>query len=511
MANKRDIENRLDVLETEVRPLMKEAVKAIRKHRDAAPGTLDQKILAEVVEKSIAPRLEPLQREIQGLKAKLAEKEAALQEKGVRTRQYRPEGAERAADNEAFKNFRNAVMEGRNPGNSIMTSGKIEVGSFFRKGIDYVVGRDPRARQVKAPSLVLDTGTNAPIVTPQYEDDLLLQPRLASVVRDLCDSVRTDATNAVISYREVRKGSPTTTMTGDISDAATTINVSSASGISTVYPFNKLTLRDGTNTEVVTVTAISGAALTVTRAATSYAFTAALTTVELKAVNRTQQGVLKPQFFSTMESYNVPIVKLADFMKVTNEAIADVRGIDSFIADVGSIFISEMEDWNFLYGPGGGAGADRAMTGLFVDSDIESLTRNSGETLFNFLIRSYYNRRAEGVQPGDVLVSVENHRELSSATGADGHYIWNIDRPEGMPESVFIGRVHMSDKLQSTDAMLGDFQTACRIYDRMDATVDFGLDGSDFSENKITARFESRVGLGIRLPRFLLKLDTTAS
>jgi HK97 family phage major capsid protein len=455
-------------------------IEALRKEINSGGETKAAALQAEL-DKCYGPQITTLrdeQKRLTGIIATLEAKAAggggggdAIERKTV---------AQRFTDADAYrKDFR----EGKGERRSIAA---VEVKSFWP------TAKEMRERKA---SINFDTTNYGSAVVPLYRDGILTSPKSMPIMRQLCEVIPAGAnTNSVIMNREVAEHVIAAKLTALANSGATTVTVDNAVGFRAVAPFNQLTLNNGSESQVRTITNVNTTTGVITFTPASSIDMAAGDLVSAPGYGVTPEGLLAPMSFEQLERYTVNIARLATALKIELDVLSDVNQAEAFIQDRLLSRHGRNEDWNFLYGDGN----TNKIMGLFNDTDVPSLAFSSG-TLLDFLIDATYDLAYSDYETTGIIVSPYAHKKVVKTKGSDGHYIYLPSAADQAPDKVYAVPFKWSNQLISTQGALADWRVAAKILDREDASVEVGTEDDDFRRFRRTIIAAARVGFGIPL------------
>lgn len=483
-----DIEkNLLDQISTEIKTLgdtFSAKVNDLRKEINAGGGLKAEQLQAEL-DKTFGPQVTALQAEQKRLVGVIA---------GLETRAAG--GAGKGKDEPETKSVGRRFVDSTNFSEWKSSPGKreyitpVQVKRFWGK----------THREIKA-SIEMDTTNYGAGVVPFYQQGIITFPKRMPIMRRLCEVIPVaENTNSVNMDREVAEYDHVAKLTALANIGATSLTVDNAAGFRTASPFNQLTIDNGTDTEVVTISGVNTITNVLTVSATTIAM-AAGDKVSARAYGTTAEGLLAPSSFEELEDYTVSIARLATALKVNIDVLSDVNQAEAFIQDRLLARHGRNEDLNFLYGDGG----TNKIKGIFSDTDVPTLSFTTG-TLLDFLISSSYELAYEDYIATGIVVAPQAHKTVVQTKGSDGHYIYLPSATDGSPDRVYAVPFLWSNQLSSTQGVIGDFMMGCKILDREDASVEAGTVDDDFRRFKRTLIASNRVGFGIPLPRAIRKL-----
>jgi len=218
----------------------------------------------------------------------------------------------------------------------------------------------------------------------------------------------------------------------------------------------------------------------------------------------------KPKSDITFESDTLAIQTLAHYIIASRQILADVQRMRSYIDNRLWYGLQLVKDTQILYGDGTG----QNFTGMFVDpavTDIGGVTPpTSGATQAAAMIdhfrsgitalqkNNYYNVTGAVMSPDD-------WQTIETAKGSDGHYVWVSVQDGGTPR-LWRVPVIVSNAIQDSDFILGDFNLAATLYQREGYQVRLSEHHANlFVQNGVAILGEERLGFGIELPLALVK------
>lgn len=343
-------------------------------------------------------------------------------------------------------------------------------------------------------------------VNPQYIPGLVEFPKLMPLIRMLCPAMATTETNLIRLDREKAELPLVARVTAVSNIGDTTINVDNVSGFSTASGWTAIYLDNGSDpVETNAVSAVTpdssgdgSGVLTVT--ATGIAL-AVGDRVYAQRFGVTPEGDLAPRSLDEFEDYEVPVCELSSFVRANAVKLSDITYLEQFIERRLLNRQARMEDLHCFYGPGGTG----KIKGIFADSAVNSSTRTSG-TYQDHIIAGIYSVWGRYYQPQDCVVSLGIHQALTTAKDSTGRYLFWSDQQAGAPMQMHVVRLHGHNQLTATHGVLGDFATACTIFDREDAQIEIGYNNDDMQRRKKTILAYARLAFAIEQPNALQRL-----
>jgi HK97 family phage major capsid protein len=165
--------------------------------------------------------------------------------------------------------------------------------------------------------------------------------------------------------------------------------------------------------------------------------------------------------------------------------------------------LKKKEDLEILFGDGLGS----HLTGLTVDATAFAGTYNvASDTYIDKILRALTELEATSeYQATGIVVNPADWRKMQSikedvSAANTGQYILGGPRTQG-PMQLWDVPVVTTTAMTVGRFLVGDFQQAGEIFDRMDATVDISTEHSDyFIKNLVAVRIEERLALAVYRP-----------
>lgn len=212
----------------------------------------------------------------------------------------------------------------------------------------------------------------------------------------------------------------------------------------------------------------------------------------------------KPEATMEFESDDAPIRKIAAWIQVTDEALADAPTLSGYINNRLAYMLMLREEAQVLAGDGNApnikgitAFNTQSATGTFYDGVAESIGKIE-------LVDGYPN--AVAVNPGDFWAAVRDRHDEQYDGGAFG------TAPFGTPARTAWGLTVVTTRsFSSGSALVGDFALGATMFEREGVTIrSTDSHASLFISNTVVVLAEERVGLAVHRPDFFVELTVTA-
>jgi HK97 family phage major capsid protein len=204
------------------------------------------------------------------------------------------------------------------------------------------------------------------------------------------------------------------------------------------------------------------------------------------------EGTRKPESNLTFEQRQAVVIKLAHFIKATDEILADAPALQSVIDQRLRYGLSFVEDLQLLMGSGTGnnlAGIYTNATAYAAPFTVTAATRID-------TLRLAFLQGELALLPADAAVlHPSDWAQIELTKDAQGRYI--IGNPQGTLAPTLWGRRIVTTLAMTQNAFLaGNFRDSAQIFDREDANVVVSTENEDdFVTNRVTILAEERLAL----------------
>lgn len=220
------------------------------------------------------------------------------------------------------------------------------------------------------------------------------------------------------------------------------------------------------------------------------------------------EGGLKPNSNVTFERKTDRVKKLAVWMPVTDEALADVPQMLAYLRELLRYDLKLEEEGQILKGDGTGENLDGLMTQA---TTYDSNLTKSGDTAIDRVRRGIYQVRKQSKLSADGVVMTELDW-MNIELQKDGENRYLFANLQGLVTPILWGRpVITSDSMDEGDStnggefLIANFARAAVLFDRMSFLFKMGLINDMFIKNEVALLVEERLGLGVRRREALVK------
>ncbi|PZP57977.1 MAG: phage major capsid protein [Pseudoxanthomonas spadix] len=230
--------------------------------------------------------------------------------------------------------------------------------------------------------------------------------------------------------------------------------------------------------------------------------------VHTRAAAPVAEGGTKPQSNVTFEAKTDLVKKLAVWIPVSDEALDDVPQLYGYLQQLLRYDLKLEEEAQILKGDGQGNNLSGIMTRA---TAYNTALSKAGDTPIDTVRRAIYQVRKGSMLSADATVMTDlDWMNIELQKDAQNRYLFaNL---QGMVTPILWGRpVVTSDSLDEGDAdtggefLVGSFQRAAQLYDRMSFLFKVGLINDDFIKNQRALLVEERLGLAVRREKGFVK------
>lgn len=209
------------------------------------------------------------------------------------------------------------------------------------------------------------------------------------------------------------------------------------------------------------------------------------------------EAAAKPQSDITLELVDSSVKTLAHWMKASNQVLADVPLLESYIDGRLRYGLMFVEETQLLTGDGTG---DNLLGLVPQATDFDTSLLIVGDQQADYLRRAILQvRQAEYAATGIVLNPID-WAAIETLKDANGRYIFGSPQTASSPQMWGMPVVD-TNSMPSGHFMVGAFDLAAQVFDREDANVQVSTEDSDnFTKNLVTIRAEERLALAVYRP-----------
>ena len=228
-------------------------------------------------------------------------------------------------------------------------------------------------------------------------------------------------------------------------------------------------------------------------------------TAAASAAAAVAEGAAKPESSPVWQQLSVPIRKLAHYVRINDEVLADFTNFRQVIETELLAGLIEAENGQLLTG----SGVVPNLSGLLTTSGILTRARATDSNL-DAIAKAKADLRvgASFTEPDGLVIHPSNLATIQTAKDSQGRYLTNDPAAPG-PDSLFGMRLIPTTKITLNTALMGNFSEAARLYLRQAPVVEIHPNAggtTEFISNQTLARCEERLALAVPRPTSLISI-----
>lgn len=186
------------------------------------------------------------------------------------------------------------------------------------------------------------------------------------------------------------------------------------------------------------------------------------------------------------------VEKVGTFLQVTTEQLDDVPGIQGIINNRMTTFLQLKEEDLLL----SGTGVTPQIEGILTKS-INSQARGADSNI-DAIFKAIQKIRTTGfAEPDAIVMHPDNFTPIALYKDMQGNYSFNVLTENAGVTRLFNKILILTPAITANTALVGSFRLFSHISRKMGMTVQVGMNGDDFKENKRTVLAEFRESLEI--------------
>ena len=217
----------------------------------------------------------------------------------------------------------------------------------------------------------------------------------------------------------------------------------------------------------------------------------------------TAEGALKPNSSLTLETKIAPVVKIANYFKISEEMLTDIPQLMSYIGSRATSKLLLVEDAQLMNGSGTGLNINGIATQAtaFTGGNIKVPTPNN----FDVLRAAISQIRLKEYQANAILMNPEDMAQMELTKDTQGRYVLpNLLTGQNMT----ISGVNMVDNtiMAPGTFLVGDFAMGAQVFFREGISIRvYDQNEDDAIKNLVTIVIEERLALCVYRPEVFVK------
>lgn len=219
------------------------------------------------------------------------------------------------------------------------------------------------------------------------------------------------------------------------------------------------------------------------------------------------EGALKPESDIKFELQSAPVRTLAHWIMASIQVLDDVPQLMGYIDQRLRYGLMLEEEEQLLSGDGTG----QNLLGIIPQATAFDTGRAQvGDTAIDIIRRAMTQVRIAEYRPDAIVIHPDSWEDIELTKTTDGAYVWANPAMAKTP-ALWSLPVVTTTALASGEFLVGNFQMAATVWDRMQARVDVAReDGDNFKKNMVTIRGEERLALTVFRPESLIYGDLSS-
>lgn len=219
-------------------------------------------------------------------------------------------------------------------------------------------------------------------------------------------------------------------------------------------------------------------------------------TTTTKGAAETAESGSKPEAALAFTEKTSPVRKIAVQIPVTDESLADIPFIESYIDTRLRLFVQQREDSELLVGDATGVN----LRGIINVAGILTQAKGADATP-TAIYKAMTQIRGTGfLVPTGAVFNPFDWQDIKTLQDTTGNYIWG---PPASPQSDSIWGLDVvqTTALTQNTGLVGAFRTAAEIFRREEITMQVGWINDQFIKNQRTILVEERLALVVFRPK----------
>lgn len=210
-------------------------------------------------------------------------------------------------------------------------------------------------------------------------------------------------------------------------------------------------------------------------------------------------GGTKPPVDYNLELKDAPVRKIAGFVRIAEELLDDIPGLQGFISRRLPKDTRKKEDVQLLIGDGTG----QNLTGIGVGARTFAATKgDTNATLIDLMVQATAILEGDDSEVNGILLNPRDFYGLYNLKDSGGQFL-HTDKVMRMDGQLAIAGVPVlrNSAVAEGSYFIGDWANAAQIFDRKGLTIRFyEQDADNVTHNKITVVCEERLAFPIYRP-----------
>lgn len=204
-----------------------------------------------------------------------------------------------------------------------------------------------------------------------------------------------------------------------------------------------------------------------------------------------QESGLKPESSFAFEEKISSVKTIAHYAQITNQMLMDNPMLATYIDTRLRFGLALKEDYEILYGTGGVDSLDGIK-----NAGVQTMKWSDGDpddNMMDALLDAMVKSMVSFYTPTGIVMNPRDMAKVRKAKSTINTYLY--ETTSGQPSTIWGLPVVESVLMSEGEALVGNFNLACALYDRETVSVRVGEPGDSFLRNKKSILVEERLAL----------------
>ena len=238
------------------------------------------------------------------------------------------------------------------------------------------------------------------------------------------------------------------------------------------------------------------------------------TVADAGAIGTVAEGAVKPEATLEFDEVDEPVRKIASFLPVSDELLADAPAIQGYLNSRLSLFVQTEEENQLLNGDGTGTDLDGLLNRI-PPANEGVISAVAGSNAADHIYSAIVAVQASFLDADGVVINPADWADLRLLKDQNDGYIGGSpfsNGPVQPGESLFGKQVVVTQSIAEGTALVGAFATGAQIFRRGGLSVEASNSHADFFQKDLVAiRAETRLALCVYRPEAFATASLTGS
>jgi HK97 family phage major capsid protein len=217
----------------------------------------------------------------------------------------------------------------------------------------------------------------------------------------------------------------------------------------------------------------------------------------------TDEGALKPESAIDFTLRQDSVRKIATWIPVTDEMMADVPAFESYLRERLGYMVRAREELQLLRGAGTGV----TIQGILNRTGVQTVTGYAQSTLDSIYSAITKVRAVGFAEPTAIVLHPNDWENVRLSKDTTGNYLLGPANDEG-PARVWGLEVRPTTNMLENTGLVGAFKPHAQVFRRSGIEIAISTENEDyFTKNKVAVRAEERLALAVYRPSAFCKVE----